>query len=95
MGVANPTSSLVIHTQCGITDTQYNYTVLPNDIVCDAYTFTVTPVNIVGNGTSASTTRGILPSGKQLNYIVNLKSAILCHEIELNSFNVQVVSFSY
>ncbi len=27
VGVVNPTSSLVIHSQCGITDTQYNYTV--------------------------------------------------------------------
>ncbi len=54
VGVVNSTSSLVIHSQCGITDTQYNYTVSPNDIVCDTYTFIVTPVNIVGNGTSAS-----------------------------------------
>ncbi len=65
MGVVNPTSSLVIDSQCGITDTQYNYTLSPNDnIVCDTYTFTVTPVNIVGNGTSASVTRGILSRGK-------------------------------
>ncbi len=54
VGVVNSTSSLAIHSQCGITDTQYNYTVSPNDTVCDTYTFTVTPVNIVGNGTSAS-----------------------------------------
>ncbi len=70
VGVVNSTSSLEIHFQCGITDTQYNYTVSPNDIVCDTYTFTVTPVNIVGSGTSASVTRGILPNGKQLNYII-------------------------
>ncbi len=49
VGVVNSTSSLVIDSQCGITDTQYNYTVSPNDTVCDTYTFTVTPVNIVGN----------------------------------------------
>ncbi len=60
VGVVNSTSSLLIDSQCGITDTQYNYTVSPNDIVCDTYTFTVTPVNIVGNGTSASVTQGIL-----------------------------------
>ncbi len=54
MGVVNSTSSLVIHSQCGITDTQYNYTVSPRSTPCDTYTFTVTPVNIVGNGTSAS-----------------------------------------
>ncbi len=49
-------SSLVIHSQCGITDTQYNYTVSPRSTQCDNYTFTVTPVNIVGNGTSVSVT---------------------------------------
>ncbi len=55
MGVVNSTSSLVIDSQCGITDTQYNYTVSPSDTVCDgAYTFTVTPVNIVGNGTTSA-----------------------------------------
>ncbi len=53
MGVVNSTSSLVIDSQCGITDTQYNYTVSPRSTPCDTYTFTVTPVNIVGNGTSA------------------------------------------
>ena len=51
VSVANSTSTLVIHSECGITDTQYNYTVSPNDIVCDTYTFTITPVNVVGNGT--------------------------------------------
>ncbi len=61
VGVVNSTSSLVIHSQCGITDTQYNYT---NNTECDTYTFTVTPVNIVGNGTSASVTRGILQGGE-------------------------------
>ncbi len=64
VGVVNSTSSLVIHSQCGITDTQYNYTVSPRSTPCDTYTFTVTPVNIVGNGTSASVTQGILPSGE-------------------------------
>ncbi len=68
VGVVNSTSSLVMHSQCNITDTQYNYTVSPNDIVCDTYTFTVTPVNKVGNGTSASVTRGILPSGEYLSF---------------------------
>ncbi len=56
VGVVNSTSSLVIHSQCGITDTQYNYPVSPRSTPCDTYTFTVTPVNIVGNGTSASLT---------------------------------------
>ncbi len=56
VGVVNSTSLLVVHSQCGITDTQYNYTVSPRSTPCDTYTFTVTPVNIVGNGTSASVT---------------------------------------
>ncbi len=56
VGVVNSTSSLVIDSQCGITDTQYNYTVSPRSTPCDNYTFTVTPVNRVGNGTSASVT---------------------------------------
>ncbi len=56
VGVVNSTSSLVIDSQCGITDTQYNYTVSPRSTLCDTYTFTVTPVNIVGNGTSSSVT---------------------------------------
>ncbi len=64
VGVVNSTSSLVIDSQCGITDTQYSYTVSPRSTPCDTYTFTVTPVNIVGNGTSASVTQGILPSGE-------------------------------
>ncbi len=64
VGVVNSTFSLAIHSQCGITDTQYNYTVSPNDIICDAYyIFTVTPVNIVGNGTSTGVTEGELRNG--------------------------------
>ncbi len=56
VGVVNSISSLVIDSQCGITDTHYNYTVSPRSTPCDTYTFTVTPINIVGNGTSASVT---------------------------------------
>ncbi len=64
VGVANSTSSLVIHSQCGITDTQYNYTVSPRSTPCDTYTFTVTPVNRVSNGTSDSMTKGLFPNGE-------------------------------
>ncbi len=35
VGVVNSTSSLVIHSQCGITDTHYNYTVSPRSTPCD------------------------------------------------------------
>ncbi len=64
VGVVNSTSSLVIRFQCGITDTQYNYTVSPTSTPCDTYTFTVTPVNIVGHGTSAGVTQGLLHRGE-------------------------------
>ncbi len=66
--VINSTSSLVMHSQCGITDTQYNYTVSSRSTPCDTYTFTVTPVNIVGNGTSANVTQGILPNSEYLSF---------------------------
>ncbi len=56
VGVVNLTFSLVIHSQCDIEDIHYNYTVSPRSTPCDNYTFTVNPVNIVGNGTSASVT---------------------------------------
>ena len=49
VGVVNSTSSLTLHSQCGITETVFNYT-LPHDSVCHMYMFTVTPVNVVGNG---------------------------------------------
>ncbi len=56
VGVVNSTSSLVIYSQCDITEAQYNYTVSPRSTPCDTYTVTVTPVNIVGNGTSSNVT---------------------------------------
>ncbi len=64
VGVVNSISLSVIDSQCGITDAQYNYTVSPRSTPCDNYTFTVTPVNIVGNETSASVTQGLFPSGE-------------------------------
>ena len=69
VGVVNSTSSLVIHSQCGITDTHYNYTVSPRSTPCDTYTFTVTPVNIVGNGTSSSVTlQSSITEGEKSHY---------------------------
>ncbi len=64
VGVVNSTSLFTIDSQCGITDAQYNYTVSPRSTPCDNYTFTVTPVNIVGNGKSASVIQGLFPSGE-------------------------------
>ena len=55
VGVDNSTS-LVVFSQCGITDTQYDFTVSFSSTPCDNYTFTVTPVNEVGNGTSFNRT---------------------------------------
>ena len=52
VGVDN-SNSLVIFYQCGITDTQYNSF---RSTPCDNYTITITPVNIVGNGTSSNVT---------------------------------------
>ena len=41
----------LIFSQCGINETAFNYT-LPSDHT--DYTFTVTPVNLVGNGSNSS-----------------------------------------
>ncbi len=96
VGVVNSTTSLVIDSHCGITDTQYNYTVSPNDTECDTYTFTVTPVNIVGNGTSASVTQGILPSGELLhtfsfNLLKKLCTCIESMTPEFEDFTIGVI----
>ncbi len=87
VGVVNPTSSLVIDTQYGITNTQYNYTVSPEDI-CDTYTFTVTPVNIVGNGTFSSVTQGILRRG--MSVLTNLISIKFCFTSSIESTVLQI-----
>ena len=52
VGVANSTSSSI---QCGITETGFSFSI-PPDSACHNYmfTFTVTPVNVVGNGTSST-----------------------------------------
>ena len=51
--VVNSTSSSTLHSQCGITKTEFSFSI-PPDTACHNYmfTFTVTPVNGVGNGTS-------------------------------------------
>ena len=48
--IVNSTSSSVVLSECGITVTEFNF-FIPIGGVCDNYTFTVTPVNVVGNGT--------------------------------------------
>ena len=52
--VSDSTSSLTLSSLCGITVTEFSYP-LPPDRGCHDYVFTVTPVNVVGNGTQANT----------------------------------------
>ena len=62
VGVVNSTSSSTLHSQCGITETEYEYPI-PPDSACHDHMVTVTPVNPAGNGTSSSSTynlRGML-----------------------------------
>ena len=40
-------SAILLHSECGITETEYTF---PRSW-CEEYTFVVTPVNVVGNGT--------------------------------------------
>ena len=51
--VVSSTSSATLHSECGITETEFTYP-LPPRSWCDQYNFTVTPVNVVGNGTRNS-----------------------------------------
>ena len=44
------TTSSTLHSQCGINRTELNYS-LPVGTVCEDHTYSVTAVNVVGNGT--------------------------------------------
>ena len=48
--VINSTSTVRLHTQCGITESSFTFPI-PEDADSHMYNFTVIPVNIVGNGT--------------------------------------------
>ena len=50
--VISTTSSSTLHSQCGINRTEFNYS-LPVGTVCEDHTYSVTAVNVVGNGTRA------------------------------------------
>ena len=53
VGVVNSTSSSTLHSECGITETEYEYPI-PPDSACHDHMVTVTPVNPADNGTSSS-----------------------------------------
>ena len=55
VGVVYSTSSSTLHSQCGITETEYEYPI-PPDSACHDHMVTVTPVNSAGNGTSSTLT---------------------------------------
>ena len=67
--VINSTSSQVIHSQGGINVTQYNYTtsLSPERRVCNVFKFTITPVNIVGNGSESSISKGFFNVGELMD----------------------------
>ena len=49
--VVNSTSSATLQAMCGINETEFTYPITFLS-ACDTILFTVTPVNIVGNGTN-------------------------------------------
>ena len=55
VGVVNFTSgsSSTLHSECGITETEYEYPI-PPDSACHDHMVTVTPGNPAGNGTSST-----------------------------------------
>lgn len=55
--VINCTSNLTLYSECGINMTEFSYSE-PLYIGCNSYSFTVTPVNMVGNGTTKPTLWG-------------------------------------
>ena len=48
--VFTASSSARLHSECEITDTKFSYPMPPRNW-CDLIIFTITPVNVVGNGT--------------------------------------------
>ncbi len=54
VGVVSSTSSATLHSECNIARTEFTYTLPPITLCDEYYTFTITPVNIVGNGTPSS-----------------------------------------
>lgn len=52
----------LLHSECGLVNTEFNFTIKPNDL--NYLNFTVTPVNVVGNGTQKWTLFSIVPERK-------------------------------
>ena len=77
--VFNSTSNMLIYSECGISATLFQYP-KPNDTVCHNYTFTVTPVNVVGNGTSNTIIYGVETS-KLIRDIYWFAIAIMLHSM--------------
>ena len=44
----------LVHSECGIITTAFTYSISATIAVCSNYTFTVIPVNLLGNGTQAT-----------------------------------------
>ena len=66
VNITSLTSSNTLHSQCEITNVSFSYPI-PSDDGCHDYMFTVTPVNILGNGTQAVVT---LSQGTYWNHLL-------------------------
>ena len=51
--ITSLSTTSVLRSQCGVNGTLFSYPIPSND-GCHDYEFTVTPVNVVGNGTTAN-----------------------------------------
>ena len=51
--VVSATTSATLHSECGVRDTEFTY-LLPPRSWCHQYNVSVTPVNVVGNGSIES-----------------------------------------
>ena len=78
--VINSTSSVTLHSQCGINETEFSYP-LPQDAVCHSYVLTTTPINVVGRGAPSSvlyigTEAGSYASATQHTWFMNLAPGV-------------------
>ena len=58
--------SIPTYSVCGINRTEFSYTISPDSGGCADFRFTITPVNIVGNGTSRTITYSPARNGTAL-----------------------------